>query len=190
MGYGSRREEEGQIGERKVEVYPVRSDTWPEEDLLLQAPYCVGLTVDLIVIFAFGLFSLAAARDRLTGRIPFLLLGVPILLVGACYPGTFMMAFVPLFSLLFGMYLAIEYLQSAGKLRPGILSFGLGDVLGIPLILTICFVSHPFFGPVIFVAVLAALLPAITRNKSQTKRFLPWLIPPSAAALLYTTFFI
>lgn len=111
-----------------------------------------------------------------------ILLVVPMLIMDFFLPAAFWAVYFPVFMILFCITLGIHGLKIRGILDKNKIYLGAGDLLGIPLVLSICYAAHPFVGMTAFTATYAALLPVFL--KAQQRRLLPWLVPPAAVALL------
>ena len=122
----------------------------------------------------------SAVQDWARGKINVIVLAIPILIMVSFFADSFMRMYVPVFSIMLVIWIAIGRIPKKYKALG--ITMGFGDVLAVPLAMSISYAAHPFFGPVAFAAVYAALLPPFLNKKSR--RLLPWLIPPTAAAVL------
>lgn len=138
--------------------------------------------IDVITASVFGLFMLAALQDWKTGKVFVPLLVIPSAILGAYYPGPFSAIFVPLFMFLVVVFVGAELIKRRLKLPPNNVYFGLADVFSVPMTLTLVQALFPFWGVVLYAAISSAQLPVLLRQKFR--RLLPWLVPPTTAALL------
>lgn len=127
----------------------------------------------------FGFLGTSAGLDYKTGRVFTPLLVAPAILAWLIFPSAFVGFFVPVFSILLGIWICCTW---ASRKYNAVIPFGMADVIAIPLSLSLTQALVPFWGPVLYVGVLAAEVPFLHKRKFH--RLLPWLLAPTATALL------
>jgi hypothetical protein len=135
------------------------------------------------ILVMFGLFGVAAAWDYRTGQVPVILLVASIAWISYFAPFDILAwTFVPILLLMLGVWSVIYELQKRGRLDPKKCYLGLADVVAVPWVFVICQMSFYVLGPAVLGVVMAIEYPFMLRKRFR--RFLPWLLPPAAAALL------
>jgi TctA family transporter len=138
------------------------------------------------ILVMFGLFGVAAAWDYKTGQVPVILLAVSVAWISYAAPfDVLAWLFAPILLLMLGVWSVIYELQKRGRLDPKKCYLGLADVVAIPWVFVICQMSFYVLGTAILAGVMAVEYPFMLRKRFR--RFLPWLLPPAAAALLLGT---
>jgi len=155
-----------------------------------------GLIFLLLAFFSLGwvklvlfvLFLILALQDALSARVhvaTFLPAGI---LLGLYYLEFTIAIFVPVFGILLFIWAVVGLLQkSLSSMDPEKCYFGFGDVLGLPLAVTISQVFAPFVGLIAFTIGIAAVMPWFIRRKQL--RFLPWLVPGVLLAFVVAIIF-
>lgn len=127
----------------------------------------------------FGFLAASAGQDYKTGRVFTPLLIVPVALLGWAFMPALAGVFAPVFSILLIIWAVCLGLSLRYNV---VISFGMADVIALPLSLSLTQAMLPFWGPVLFAGTLAAEMPILHKRKFH--RFLPWLIAPTATALV------
>lgn len=134
------------------------------------------------LLAAFGLFLAGAVSDGFTGRVNILLLLVPVIITAVTFPALYVDVFLPIFGLLALIWCVIYLLQKRGKVPADKVYLGTADVVAVPLAMHMAAAAFPAVGPAVFAGIFALMMPIFLRRR--TRRLLPWLVPPTAAALL------
>jgi len=134
-----------------------------------------------VVVVLFATFIVVSLQDALHGRV-IVLSFLPGILLPVFYFEVAWEIFVPVACAMASIYCVIRAFQGWRVLRPDVVYFGLGDVLGLPFALAVVQVILPFWGLIIFAASCAVELPIFLRKKQR--RFLPWLCPPIVTAFI------
>lgn len=140
--------------------------------------------MDITLGIAMWFFLGSAAQDWARGKINGLLLVVPAILLAVFYLEAFSRIYLAVFVAMFAIWAVLQRIPK--KYKEQGLVMGFGDVLAVPLAISISYAAHPFYGLVAFAAVNGVSLPVFLKKK--TRRLLPWLVPPTATALLISVF--
>lgn len=135
--------------------------------------------LDLIGYLIFGILGASAVQDFKTGRVFTPLMIVPVVMLWWAYHSAYYSFFAPICIVLLVIWGGLQILRIRYNI---VISFGLADVLAIPLSLSLTQGLLPFWGPVIYAGILALEVPFIHKRKFH--RFLPLLIAPTATALV------
>lgn len=127
-------------------------------------------------VLLFSLFIALALQDALTGKVSlaaFLPGGILLLIF---FPLELLQIFAPIFGILLGIWAFVGILQKRIRtMDPEKVYFGFGDVLGVPLAVTLSQAFIPVLGLASFAAGILLVMPWFMRRKQR--RLLPWLIP-------------
>ena len=107
----------------------------------------------------------SAAQDWARGKINVIVLAIPILIMAWSFSGSFIWIYLPVFGVMLAIWIVLQMIPDKYK-EQGII-MGSGDVLAVPLALSISHAAHPFFGPVAFAAVYASTLPVFLKKKTK-----------------------
>ena len=136
-----------------------------------------------VKVALFIIFIILALQDALSAKVnvvTFLPAGILLLLY---YPGVLLDIFAPVFGILMLMWAVVGILQAKiSRLDPDKNYFGFGDVLGVPLAVTISQVFIPILGLAAFA--FGVMLVSWKFPGRKQLRLLPWLIPGVLLAFL------
>lgn len=145
--------------------------------------FSVGMIIGMIMIIVatirvgpiplilYCVFIILAYQDKISGRVNIVSF-VPYITIPIFYMDAFLKLFMPTFTVLFIVWVTI-YTMIERRLKKTF--FGFGDVLGLPIAVTVSWILAQVIGIVVFVLSLLLMMPWFMKKKER--RFLPWLLP-------------
>ncbi|MCX6817723.1 MAG: hypothetical protein NTU57_02605 [Candidatus Aenigmarchaeota archaeon] len=125
-------------------------------------------------------FVALAVQDARTGKVNILVLVLMAVLEWIFHQYIFMQVFFMPFMVLTAIWGIVYFIQRKAVFKNR-LPFGFGDVVAVPLAMTLAAILAGFWGLVLFGALTAlVILPAVLKRK--TLRLVPWLLPGVLAA--------